>query len=392
MDVINSPSLNAANIVSTIQSNPNIVYFEDSEFKAKFDFGKLVKEIVNKFLNTEKSVSFCSDLTTICSNVVGIFGMEIARSLLYLIGLKTHIKKFIKLDMKIITNYKILLEHIKLLKNYLTNNIEIKEQFYLSNKEFVTGKGYAWRYQIISDQEIINYDSDYKSLKASFFSFMEELIENKIINESDELLFNDFFHFTQTLFNSMYENLIFNTIKITQINDILLNLPILDHGYRGYFIKYFETLRRQVMLVFNPLNIPNSFSEHSIRKFFEIHQINVLTYESFIQQYIDKVRIDCYREISTVISLEEQINIEFEDSFVSEIKDVIFCFFICLAQNIIKNYHYRFNFDISNRIQYEHIYLSVLHSICLFGFLDAEKQCCLDYFMITKNTFKKYHK
>jgi hypothetical protein len=402
-------------MISLIQKEPNMVFFEDSVFNdVKIDFAKLVKEIINVKNLVDKKVSFCSDISVICSNLVSIFGFEISKNLLFLIGLKSHIANVINMA-KNSKNYKELSKNLKLLKNLFTINdvslippymnitdgsgekktfIELDVSFYEENKEMLRDEGYNWDYGIFQPDERVKYNADYVSVKGSFFEFVERCIDDRFKHDPEDIMFEGFSSVINVLLDKLLDKIKYGKLIIRHVDELLLNLEGYQNGslfYEGSFIKHYETLYKQ-MFVDYPADVWKHLDP--LNKFFEDNDINIENYTNHLHIYIEKIKSNCYNEMESyeVLQKGDFLRVEFTEGFYNQIIKIILSFFICLSQNIIKNFYCRFNFDTSCRIQFEHIYLSVMHSLPMVGFLDNNKQRHLEYFLITKNAFKKYSK
>lgn len=311
-----------------------------------------------------KKMSYCTNFETIIDNLLGIFGYEFSKYVLFRINSQLVLNKMIKNFIEASSNYKMLEDNLKNFKAFL-NNFILKQT---NNTKILKIN--------LSQDFLIEYKKLKFSNKHSKISFISDIFDgclNDIIKERENISnFNEIKNAIKDVLELLVKTEINKDVTINTLEDLLIefnNLDI-DIGYNGSFI-------RMAYDLYKIGSCPdNLLSEYQLKT-------------KLTDVYINNLEQWLYNIIEKITNLHSETKIKISNNFVTELINIIIEWFILLGVNMSSLYNIAISFEKTSRIQFKLIFEAVMLTAPKYTFFTPSQKTLIHYALYNKSTIQK---
>ena len=200
----------------------------------------------SKKTDKDKKWSFCSEIIQMTTNFIGLFKLDISKQLYVLIGIKQILQNMIN-DISNAINYNRLTNQVNAIMGLFSLKSEGQEAIilntdtfnintYLENQEVTFNEEAGINGNYISSIFINEVSSE--NYKKAIEEYIHRYIDDRYKTKVESL--NSVKNYIKTIFNDMLLNSELGNYRITNINQLCINLGEYDICYSPSFIKCFE--------------------------------------------------------------------------------------------------------------------------------------------------------
>lgn len=308
-------------------------------------------EINEKSTKRKKGSSFCAEFNTICNNILGIIGFELAYNTIIQINIKKLLYNCIS-SIKQSQTYNEVLEIIKIIRNIYKNSIEIDSSFQYD----ITKKLFIQTTTTYNDCLFFNIEEDTYNL-YSFFEDIEKDIRNNIVKRNNTN-FRKKINLYHEICTELYNASIFNTITISSVDNLLISFTN-KIGYEGWFIKLWSVLYEETVIDYN-LDKENTSDKYTLMNNIIMNHITddigignyYMKYNSQLTNYFEQV---INKSIESCLS-KDSIKITFTNDIIKYLVNMTLNLYIQLAKGIHFAQQYNIHFTKNSRVHFALVY------------------------------------
>ena len=301
-----------------------------------------------------KKMSYCTNFDILIDNILGVFGYEFCKYILFKINGVNILNKYINLINTKSNNFNTFEE---LVKNFMTlfssMNFKIKDQ-----KKFETE---CKKTNFYSRHNTIQINDIFKGINKDIFTERNNIINfMEIKNGSLEIL--------RVILNNVYND----KIVINTINELILEFGALDIdiGYNGSFFQLATKLYES-----NPYN-DEILVKYELKT--KINQTYILNLNQWFKNMIEKI-LKLYPNITLVI----------EEGLLTYLTNVIIDYIIFFGHNLAILYNITLGFEKASRIHFKTLYNAIMLTVPKYEDYTPSQKTLIHYVLLNKNSIQK---
>jgi hypothetical protein len=308
----------------------------------------------DKSLIESKKMSYCTNFDIIIDNILGLFGYEFCKYILFKINGTILLNKYLNIIKTECNNYSSFEE---MLHNFITiftsMNFKIKDQrkFEADCKQ----TSFYLKHNTILINEI------FKGINKDIFTERNNIINfNEIKNGSLEIL------------HVIIDNVCTEKVVINTLNELIIefgNMDV-DVGYSGSFIQIATKLYE---------NTP--FTDEVLSKYELKTKIN--------QSYFQNLNQWFKNMIERILKLYPNITLIIDDGLINYLINIIVDYFIYLGHNMAILYNITLGFEKASRIHFKTIYNAIMITISKYDDYTPSQKTILHYVLLNRNNIQK---
>lgn len=306
----------------------------------------------DKKMKEKQKKSYCTNFDVVINNLLGIYGFEISKYILFRLNFKQVLNKFIDLientanDFNSLENYL-----IKFIEFYSKMNIKFSnfEEFNNEYSQTMFGKLHTNS----NIQEIFNeMKKDIHKENSNITSLIE--IKSAILE----------------ILKLIVKYLQASTLTINTIDDLIIDLKIdIDIGYDGSFLKLVHKLYEEGSCTDEIL------IQYNLKQ--KIHPILHLM-EQWMHNLIEKI-----------INLYPTVKFKINDGLITYLSHIILDWFIVCSINIAIILNVNKNFEKTSRIHFKTIYNAIIMSLPKYTSYTKSQLTLIHYALLTRQNIQK---
>lgn len=306
----------------------------------------------DKKMKEKQKKSYCTNFDVIINNLLGIYGFEITKYILFRINNKQIFNKLIELITENANNFNTLENYLdKFISFYSKLNITIINQ-YKFNEEY-SQTLFGQKYKDTSIQEI--------------FSNMRKDIHKE--NNNITLLIEIKSAILEVL-NLLVKYFCTNQLIINTLDDLIIDIEIdADICYEGSFLK-----------IINKLYQEGSCNDQILIQYNLKQKVQPIIHlmEQWIHNLIEKIS-----------NLYPQIKFKINDGLITYISNIILDWFILFGINIATILNINKNFEKVSRIHFKTIYNAIIISVPKYTVYTDSQLTLIHYALLTRQNIQK---
>lgn len=306
----------------------------------------------DKKMKEKQKKSYCTNFDVVINNLLGIYGFEISKYILFRLNFKHVLNKFINLientanDFNTLENYL-----IKFIEFYSKMNIKFSnfEEFNDEYSQTMFGKLHTNS----NIQEIFNeMKKDIHKENSNITSLIE--IKSAILE----------------VLKLIVKHIHVSSLIINTIDDLIIDLKIdIDIGYEGSFLKLVHKLYEEGSCTDEIL------IQYNLKQ--KIHPILHLM-EQWIHNLIEKI-----------INLYPTVKFKIDDGLITYLTHIILDWFIVCSINIAIILNVNKNFEKTSRIHFKTIYNAIIMSLPKYASYTKSQLTLIHYALLTRQNIQK---
>lgn len=308
---------------------------------------------LDKNLNVEKKMSYCTGFDILISNLLGIYGYEFCKYILFKINFKNVLNNYIKIIEEKSVNF-------NTLQLYLENFVKL----YMSMKI-----------------RIINFDKfeeDYlktvfgnKHRSTDISEIFREMFSDIQRQYSDIINFEEIKLAILDVLRIVIKHAITTKITINTLDDLIVNFGNIDIdiGYRDSFLRIAE-------IMYKNGNCPDDILiEYDLKN--KINQ-----FVKNIEQWLNNL-------IDNIAKLYPTIKLNVDPGLLTYVSEILIDWFINLSINIATLYNITINFEKASRIHFKTIYNAIIINTPKYIYYNPSQLTLIHYALLSKNSITK---
>lgn len=317
-----------------------------------------------------KKLSFCTDFSTIINNILTMLGYDFAKHLIALNTLNLRLESLVN-EIRNAKSY----EQCKCLIHYVYNILSL-DIFEITDEFDVT----------IYETPDISYT---KNIPTSKISFLEIVLENidKLITMKNKALINKDRTNWANMLSDLIRHMKINEYIVDSIDDLCIILGDYDVGYKGSFLRQFNTLYNENYADVPPTILTDEYIENKkphIEMLLSVDFENYRNYLHGFNKYFRNVYKLCYTNVcEKELQGKEFVKVNITDKFYEKTSHVVLNLFIRIAKNITSAQSIQSYFGKSNRVQFIQIISALIGCQPRTDeFTDSQREA-IHYFLLT---------
>lgn len=302
----------------------------------------------------DKKMSYCTNFDILIDNMLGVFGYEFCKYILFKINGINILNKYLNMINVKSNSFNSFEDYIK---NFMTlfssMNFKIKDQ-----KKFEED---CKKTKFYLKHKSIQINDIFKGINKDIFCERNNIINfMEIKNGSLEIL--------RVILNNVYNN----KIVINTLNELILDFGSLDIdiGYNGSFIRLATRLYET-----NPYN-DEVLMKYELKT--KINQTYLLNLNQWFKNMIEKI-LKLYPDITLVI----------EEGLLSYLINVIIDYFIFFGHNLAILYNITLGFEKASRIHFKTLYNAILLTVPKYEDYTPSQKTLIHYILLNRNSIQK---
>lgn len=308
----------------------------------------------DKSLIDSKKMSYCTNFDILIDNILGVFGYEFCKYILFKINGVSILHKYLDMINTECNNFNIF-------EDYIKNFIVLFSSMNFKFKNHKNFENECKQTKFYLKHNTIQIDEIFKGIHRDIFNERNNIINfNEIKKGSLEIL-------TIILNNVYNDKIIINTLNelIIEFNDLDI-----DIGYSGSFIqmatKLYET---------NPYN-DEILTKYELKS--KINQSYTLNLNQWFKNMIEKI-----------LKLYPDIILNIDDGLLNYLTNIIIDYFIFLGHNLAILYNNTLGFEKASRIHFKTLYNAVMLTVSKYDDYTPSQKTLIHYVLMNRNNIQK---
>ena len=306
----------------------------------------------DKKMKEKQKKSYCTNFDVVINNLLGIYGFEISKYILFRLNFKHVLDKFITLIENTANDFNTLENYLmKFIEFYSKMNIKFSDPEKFNNEYNQTMFGKLHTNSNI--QEIFNeMKKDIHKENSNITSLIE--IKSAIL-EVLKLIIKHI-HVTSLIINT--------------IDDLIIDLKIdIDIGYEGSFLKLVHKLYEE-----------GSYTDEILIQYNLKQKIHPILH--LMEQWMHNL-------IEKIINLYPTVKFKINDCLITYLSHIILDWFIVCSINIAIILNVNKNFEKTSRIHFKTIYNAIIMSLPKYNSYTKSQLTLIHYALLTRQNIQK---
>lgn len=308
---------------------------------------------LDKIVNPDKKMSYCTGFDIIINNLLGIYGYEFSKYIMMRINAKHILTDYLKIVDSEINNFQTLQLYVEnFVKLFVSMNIKITN--YSKFEEEYAETSFGKRHQVSGVDEIF---------KCIFSDIHKEF--NNITSLEEIKLAS-----IETL-NLIIKHTSQSKIVINTLNDLVIDFGDIDIdiGYKDSFLLIAETLYKygnctdELLIKYDLKNKITQFNKN-------------------IEQWLNNL-------VEKIINMYPEIKININAGLITYIGEILIDWFINLGINIAILYNITINFEKASRIHFKTIFNAILMNVPKYKSYNPSQLTLIHYVLLNKLSIQK---
>ena len=371
----------------------------DTDSPLQLATGGVGKRKLKNNVDKDQKWSFCSEIQSMTTGLIGLLKFDMAKYLLNIVGIKKVLQSEIN-TVNLVQNWNELIISVNKIKNifYLGNDcLSLTENFdiikYLENPSKCCDNG-----EKICEYFLADHSSCAK--KDVIFTYINAYIKNRNMSKTET--FAQVKKYIEEIFNDMLLNSNLRTYEVHSVNDLCINLENRDLCYSPSFLKSFEVYYKEgfgdgitnvkpyedaINLIINP--IINDLITNNKQGFAkQLKKIDTKKMQEKLVKYYKEVFFNI-RRVSIESKDNHLLNVNCFEEFFTELSDITIFLIIQIARNISAQLITAKYFGESIRIQFTHFFSAILTCSPHCNLLNKYQRNALYWVLCPKKALEK---
>lgn len=338
--------------------------------------------------DASKKQSFCTEFSTMVSNIVGLLGFELSKYLMVIFGIK-HFIKLVLDEISNCTSY----EEIGVYVNYIRNMFllgasnETESNPITLDSTFDISKYSHMMTSNISSRGINYFNSNTNSnTEDSILQWILKYIDCHVKNENI-ISFNDDKRLFCDIIYDMYNHIKLNCYEVSDVNELIINLGRFNVCYDKSFIKMFELLYKEGFTDI-PYDIQRDYKPHVIYVENDLGlDVKCDKYTIALNKYFRDVYDNTLKSVIEILP-NDYLNVNIQDSVYETLSDITLNLFVVMCRKIYDNQSHGDAVGKSTRIQFMQMLHAFMDSIPRYYTATVPQQIIIHYVLLSDKTIE----